>query len=141
MNTIQKAINIYAPASKVWDSITKPELIQKWMTDSEIEILSGWQTGSPIIFKGDLHGISFINKGIILQFKPGKILSYTFWSSLTEHADVPENYSVITFDLTASADITTLAFIQTNIVAEAQLRHVNYYWEVALELIKKLNES
>jgi uncharacterized protein YndB with AHSA1/START domain len=141
MNTIHKTVDIHAPALKVWNSITKPGLIQKWMTDSEIEIISNWQTGGPIIFKGDLHGINFINKGTILQFEPGKVLSYTFWSSLTEHADLPENYSVITFNLTDSADTTTLAFTQSNIVTEAQFKHVNYYWGVALELIKQLNEG
>src|SRR5919202_6633567 len=110
MNTINKAVVIHAPALQVWDTITKPELIQEWMTDSEIEIISNWQTGSPIIFKGDLHGIHFINKGTILRFEPGKVLSYTFWSSLTEHADVPENYSIITFALTTSAGNTILSF-------------------------------
>ena len=53
---------------------------------------------------------------------------------------MPENYSVITFALTASAGNTTLTFVQSNILAEAQLKHVNYYWVVALELIRQLSE-
>jgi len=140
---IHKTIRINAPASNVWDTLTNPVLINRWMLDGEtgIDIISEWKPGSSIIFRGDLHGLDFENKGTILQYEPGKVFEYNFWSSLSQNADIPENYSVIRFELTPAGDTTTLAFTQTGFVTETIYQHFNFYWNTALDLIRKLNEN
>ena len=137
---IHKTIHINARVSNVWASLTTPVLINRWMLDTPINIISEWKPGSSIIFRGDLHGLDFENKGTILQYEPGKIFEYNFWSSLSQNADMPENYSVIRFELTQAGDTTTLAFTQTGFVTETIYQHFNFYWNTALDLIRKLNE-
>jgi len=137
---INKTLNIDAPASKVWSTLTDPELMKLWMLDFEINITSDWKVGSSIKIHGDLHGIKFENKGTILQFEPEKVLEYSYWSSLSQHADVPENYSVITFRLTPIDGKTILTFTQSNFETEVSYKHFNYYWNVALGLLKRLND-
>ncbi|MGZ4034030.1 MAG: SRPBCC family protein [Bacteroidia bacterium] len=137
---VNKTITIDATVAIVWKTLTDPELIRRWMSDYEINIISEWKVGSSIISKGDLHGINFENKGIILQFEPEKIFEYTFWSTLSEQADIPENYSVITFRLSPTGNKTTLIFMQKNFIAETTFKHSDFYWRVTLETIKKLIE-
>jgi len=137
---VQKTIDIHAPATRVWSILTEPAWIQQWMTDDEMNISSDWKPGSPIIIRGNLHGIPYENKGIILQWEPGRLFRHTHWSSLSQQPDLPENYATTTFILTPAAGSTTLSFTQVNVQPEVAWRHVNYYWGVALALIKKLSE-
>jgi uncharacterized protein YndB with AHSA1/START domain len=138
---ISKTIVINTPASKVWAAITAPEIMRVWMTDAEMNIYSDWKTGGAIVFRGDLHGIPYENKGTILQFEPEKVFEYSYWSSLSQQADIPENYSLITFRLTPGDRATTLNFTQSNFLAETTYRHFLFYWNTALELMKKLVEG
>jgi len=138
---IAKTIAIHASPSKVWSALTEPALMKQWITDAEIDIISTWKTGDPIIYRGDLHGISFENKAVILQFEAEAVFEYTFWSSLSEQPDLPENYAVINFTLTSSGTDTTLAFTQTGFGTEVIYQHFNFYWNTTLYLIKKLCEA
>lgn len=89
---VNKTININAPTSKVWDTLTKPELMKKWLSETEITIITDWKVGNPIVIRGNLHGINFENKGAVLQFEREQILQYTHLSSLSELPDEPENF-------------------------------------------------
>lgn len=139
--TIHKTIHIKAPVLRVWATLTEPALMKQWMIDSEIDIVSEWKTGGPLVIRGNLHGLPFENRGTILQFEPGKILQYTHWSTLSEHEDVPENYSTITFGLSPEQDGTMLAFTQSGFATEVIYLHFNFYWNTALDLVRRLNEN
>lgn len=138
---ISKTIHINAPASKVWAALTEPAILRAWMTEWEMDIISTWQPGTPLIIRGNLHGIPYENKGVILQSEPASVLQYTYWSSLSQHADIPENYSLITFRFSSSGNTTTLTFTQTNFQTDVIYKHFNFYWNTALELMKKVAES
>ena len=140
-NTIIKSIDINAPASTVWSVLTNPDLMKQWIIDSEINISSEWKAGSPILIQGDLHGLPFENKGTILQWEPEKVFAYNYWSSLSQHADIPENYVVLTFRLTPAGDSTTLAITLSNVTPGTIWQHLNFYWNTAIDLIKKLSEN
>src|SRR4030095_12807143 len=96
---VSKTILINAPTLKVWETLTNPELMKKWISETEINIITDWKVGNPIIMRGSLHRINFENKGIVLQFEPEKILQYNHLSSLSRLPDKPENYSIIEFRL------------------------------------------
>lgn len=140
-NTVNKSVTIQASAVTVWEMLTSPEKIGQWMMDSPVQIASRWEVGSPLVFTGDLHGIPFENKGVILQLEPEKLLAYTHWSSLSERPDEPEQYGIITFRLTSTVAGTVLDFTQTNTGKYTTDRHVNYYWGTVLVLIKRLCEA
>lgn len=66
---------IHAPALKVWEAITKPELIKQYLFDTDV--INDWQVGRPITYKGEWQGKPFEDKGKILQMEPGKSLGRT----------------------------------------------------------------
>lgn len=138
---LHKTITIHAPASRVWDSLTNPELIPVWMSDAPVKVISDWKVGSAIVFNGDLHGLAYETRGTILQFEPNVVYEYSFWTSLSQVPDVQENYALITFRLIPEEDNTVLTLTQSNFVTEVIYQHFNFYWQVALALIKKLNEQ
>ena len=100
-----------------------------WLESGELDKNSRWSARNKIW-----------EQGTILQFEPEKVLEYSYWSSLSQHADVPENYSVITFKLTPVDGKTILTFTQSNFETEVSYKHFNYYWNVALGLLKRLND-
>ena len=141
MAIISKTIHINAPASKVWAALTEPAIMKSWMTEWEMEIMASWQPGTPRIIRGNLQGRPEENKGTIVQSEPGYLLQYTYWSSLSQLADIPENYSLITFQLSSSGNNTTCTFTQSNFQTDVIFKHFNFYWNTALELMKKASEA
>lgn len=133
---------IQAPSSAVWDALTVPGLMKQWMGDPEmrIEITTNWKVGTPIVIKG-FHHIQFENKGTVLQFEPGKVLQYNYLSSLSRLEDKPENYSVITFQLTPQHNQTSLTVTMTNSPTETIFKHVEFYWRGTLEKIRQFIEQ
>jgi uncharacterized protein YndB with AHSA1/START domain len=139
--TLQKSISINAPVSKVWDALTSPHLMKQWMLDSEIDVISDWKTGSPIVIRMELNRKKYESKGVILQFEPEKVFSYNCWSKISRLPDKPENYSVIEFRLMPIENGTKLTFTQKNFPAEAAYEHSNFYWNSALETLRKIIEN
>ena len=136
-----KTIHINAPTSKVWDALTNPDLMKKWMSENEIEIITDWQVGRPMVIRGNLHGIKFENNGTVLQFEPENILRYNHLSSLSRLSDKTENYSVIEFKLTPLAEQTELTLTLSIFPTETIYKHLAFYWNVTLEILKRLIEE
>jgi len=138
-----KTIEIDAPTSKVWDALTNPELMKKWMadTETEINIATDWTVGNPMIISGKLHRIKFKNIGTVLQFEREKILTYSHLSSLSRLPDEPKSYSVMEFRLVPVENRTNLELTLSNFPTESILKHLVFYWNVTLELLKKMIEE
>jgi len=125
----------------VWEALTNPELMKKWMSETEINIITDWKVGSPMIIRGNLHGIKFENKGTVLQFEPEKILQYNYLSSISRLPDQPGNYSSIEFRLAPIEDQTALTVLVSNFPTEIIYKHLAFYWNVTLEILKRLIEN
>jgi uncharacterized protein YndB with AHSA1/START domain len=138
---VSKTILINAPTLKVWETLTNPELMKKWMSETEINIITDWKIGNPIIMRGSLHRINFENKGIVLQFEPEKILQYSHLSSLSRLPDKPENYSIIEFRLAPIKNQTMLTLTVSNFPTETIYKHLAFYWNVTLEILKRMIEN
>jgi len=137
---VNKTIQINAAISKVWEALTRPELMKKWMSETEINILTDWKVGNPFLIRGRLHGINFENRGTVLQFEPGKVLQYSHLSSLSRLPDELENYSILEFRLAPINDETSLTFTASNFPTESIHKHFAFYWNVTLEILKRLIE-
>jgi len=139
---IEKTILINAPATRVWEHLTEPELIKKWMGDPElkIEIDTTWKVGSPIRICG-FHHAFFENKGIILQFNPRKLLQYNQLNSVSRLPDTPENYTIITFQLRPAGTQTQLRLEITNFPTETIFKHLEFYWKTTPDIIKRQIET
>jgi uncharacterized protein YndB with AHSA1/START domain len=132
-------VTIQAPAGKVWEALTKPELIKQYLFGTNVT--TDWQVGSPITYKGEWNGKAYQDKGKILQIQPGKLLVTTFWSSLAGRPDVPENYKTITYKLSAQGSVTTLSVTQDNNDTEEAANHSKTNWNMVLGKLKALLEK
>jgi len=135
----KSTIAISAPASKVWDALTKPELIKQYLFGTEVK--TDWQVGSPITYKGEWKGKAYEDKGKVLQIEKEKLLVSTFWSSLSGLADTPENYKTVRYELSADNKGTRLTITQDNNNSQEEADHSGQNWKMVLEGIKKLVEG
>jgi uncharacterized protein YndB with AHSA1/START domain len=136
-----KTIEINAAPSKVWDALTNPELMKRWMSETEIKITTDWKVGNPFIIHGNLHGINFENNGTVLQFEREKVLKYSHLNSLSRLPDEPRNYSMIEFTLAPRENQTSLTVTLSNFPTESIYKHLVFYWNVTLEILKRLMEG
>jgi uncharacterized protein YndB with AHSA1/START domain len=136
---LRKTLSIKAPASKVWEALTSPEWIKQYLFGTKVT--SDWKAGSPIRFTGMWEGKEYEDKGTILKFEKGKVFQYSYWSSFSSTPDIPENYAVLTFELTSHGDKTELLLTQDNIASEAELEHSGKNWEGVLQMMKGLVEK
>lgn len=139
---IERTITINAPTSTVWDTLTQPSLMKQWMggDDYRLNIQTNWQINGPVTITG-FHHLPFENKGTVLQFDPGKIVSYTHLSSLSRLPDALENYVVITFQLATINDQTALTLTINNFPTETIYRHLDFYWRTTIVMLKKFIEA
>ena len=140
---IRKSINLNAPVKAVWQALTQPELMKAWMSDSEIEIVTTWEVGSPVIV--NVQGVSykpaFRNTGVVLQFIKERVLAYSHLSSLSRLPDKASNYTLIMFTLQQHGEHTLLELDLSNFPTEAHYRHFDFYWMVTLEVFKRFLEA
>jgi len=137
--TAKATITIDAPTSKVWDALTRSDLVKQYLFGTDV--ITDWKVGSPISYKGVWQGKAYEDKGKVVQFVPGKLLVSTFWSSLEGLPDTPENYKTVTYELTAQGSQTQLTISQDNNDSEEAARHSEQNWQMVLGGIKKLVEG
>jgi uncharacterized protein YndB with AHSA1/START domain len=139
---IEKRILIQADTLEIWKYLTYPDLMKAWMGDEEmeIEVISDWKIGSPFVIKG-FHHEPFENKGTILQFEPEKVFQYEYLSSMSNLEDEPENYTVISFYLALKENRTELRVVAENFPTFEIYKHLEFYWNGTLQIIKWEIES
>ncbi|HSH65880.1 MAG TPA: SRPBCC family protein [Bacteroidia bacterium] len=137
--TGKSSIVINAPVYKVWNALTQPELIKKYLLGANTE--TDWKVGSPIRFTGEYQGKKYIDKGTILENVPQKRIVYNHWSSLSGKEDKPENYQPISYNLDEDGKITTLTVTQGNIQSEKEREHAEKNWNAVLEELKNIVEK
>lgn len=75
---LEKAITINAPASKVWDVLTNPNVITEWVKlwwPSIVSVKSDWKVENTIVWK-TREGVGA--EGEVLAVRRNRSLQYTF---------------------------------------------------------------
>ena len=137
--TAKVNISIKASVSKVWDALTKPEIIKQYFFGTDAK--SDWKVGSPVTFKGEWEGKTYEDKGNVTANEPNRLLSYSYWSSMSGKEDKPENYANVTYELTQRDNATDLSITQDNIADEKTKEHSVQNWTSVLNDLKKLLEK
>ncbi len=71
MATNISTLKINASRQRVWDTITKPELVKLWQYGSDLT--TSWEIGSDIKFRTMWEGNVFEQWGKVLEIKPNKL--------------------------------------------------------------------
>jgi len=133
------SVTINAPSEKVWDALVNPEAIKQYMFGTNV--VADWREGSPIIWQGEWQGKPYEDKGVILQFKPGRTLQYSHFSPLSGLPDKPESYHTITIELSGEGNQTRLSLAQDNNPTEQARDHSEKNWGIMLTALKKFLEQ
>ncbi len=144
---VKNNITINAPADKVWKALVDLLLTKKYMFGCEI--ISDFKVGSPFLWRGVFDGKEIIAvKGNVVDIEKGKQLAFTAFDPNSTIEDIPENYTTITYQLSAEKNGTKLSVMQGDFatVAEGEKRYAEVYnngdgWNPILVQIKDLVET
>ncbi|MGE5602381.1 MAG: SRPBCC family protein [Nitrososphaerales archaeon] len=141
MNDIvaRAAITIDAPAAKVWDALTKPEVIKQYMFGTNVA--SDWKEGSRITWQGEWQGKEYEDRGVILKLVPERTIQYSHFSPLSGVPDVPENYHTVTVELCPEGTKTRVTLTQDGNATEEEREHSEQNWRMMLEGMKQVLEK
>lgn len=137
--SIRKTIKIRTDSSKVWDALTNPKMIKKYLFNTRTK--SDWKIGSKIIFEGNYQGKKFKDMGIIQKLEKEKLFQYTYLSGLSGLEDKDENYSVVTFELSTENKTTKLIVTQRGFMDKKAQEHSDKGWSMVLRTIKNILEQ
>jgi uncharacterized protein YndB with AHSA1/START domain len=132
------AVTIDAPASRVWEALTTPELIKQWFFGVDTE--SDWTEGGSIVHRGEYKGETYEDKGTILRIIPERMLVHTHWSPMSAMPDEPENYQEVAWTLTESQGKTQLTVNEVNLPSTDAKATSDEGWKSALAGLKRVVE-
>ena len=136
----EASIVIDASPTKIWEVLTTPPIIKKWLFGTDVHI--DWQEGGEITYTGVWEGKSYEDKGKIIKIEPEKYLLTTYLSAFSGLEDVPENYQNVAYVLEPQSDgKVKLTITQDNIKTEEAQGHSTKNWQMVLESLKKEAEG
>jgi hypothetical protein len=100
-----------------------------------------WRKGSGIIWKGAWQGKPYEDKGTILQNKPGRKIQYSHFSPLSGLNDKPENYHMVTIELTDKGNRTRVSLTQDKNSTKEEREHSQKNWATMLAALKNFLEE
>jgi len=128
---------IKAPIDKVWDALTNPEMVKQYFFGSNQE--TDWNVGSKVLWTGEYDGTTYVDKGVVLEYLPNKKLSYSYLSSWSGLDDKPENYLLVSYEVTQTENGTELIITQSN-YDEEKAKHSSENWKIVVDGLKNLIE-
>jgi len=130
---------ISASPQQVWDAMTDPEAISRFMFGSKVE--TDWEEGSPITWSGEYDGRPFQDKGEILEVVENQRLRMTHFSPLSGEDDVPENHHTLDYRLEDRGASTRLTLDQDGNDSAEQAEQFAGNWQMMLDQLKKYVEA
>jgi uncharacterized protein YndB with AHSA1/START domain len=138
--SVSASIQVNAPASKVWEALTNPEIIKQYLFGTET--ITDWKVGSDIVFQGEYNGVTYKDKGTVQQNIPDELLSYLYWSSFMGIEDTPDNYSLVTCAIKSiDANHSEFTWTQKGFANEESHKHSESGTEEFLKGMKTIIEQ
>ena len=110
MATNISTITINASTQKVWNILTKPEMVKLWQYGSELQ--TTWEPGTAIRFSTAWEDKVFEQWGLVLEMQPYELIKYSLFAPRPDLEDKPENYFIMNYVLTEENGQTKLEIIQ-----------------------------
>lgn len=136
--TAHVSTTINASSGDVWQALVTPAAITEYLFGTTVT--SDWVVGSPIVWRGERRGRAYEDKGIILQVVPERTLEYSHFSPLSGAPDLPENYHIVTVELSPDHGRTHLSLDQDNNPTEQAREHSEKHWSMMLAALKQFLE-
>lgn len=143
---IEKSELINAPASRVFESLTKPELIQQWISGFKegARIEGSWEKGGQIVTR---IGEGALAKGVVIENIPNKLIKAQFYNRIPKGESPYDcdfstelgEYSEV-FEL-EEQDGKTLLKSRAGPVKEKEFQHLDPLWSKSIPLIRDASEK
>jgi uncharacterized protein YndB with AHSA1/START domain len=130
---------VNASPEDVWDALTDPEQIEKYMFGSRVE--TDWKQGSHIIWKGEYEGRPYEDRGKILEIEPTSRLKLTHFSPMSGKQDLPENHHTLVYELETNDGGTRVRLSQDNNASPEEAEHAQANWQRMLSGLKEVVED
>ena len=139
MATNISTIHIKASPEKVWETLTKPELVKLWQYGSDLT--TDGKVGDDIRFTTAWEDKIFEQWGKLLEIKPNELLRYSLFAPRPDLEDKAENYFEMNYVLTAENDGTKLVILQIDNRPGAKQEEPQGEENPVLQLLKQTAES
>lgn len=137
--TAHASITINASPAEVWEALTNPQLVKQYMFGADV--LTDWNVGSAIVYRGEWQGQSYEDKGTILDIESERRIVMDYFSPMTGQDDTPANYMKITYEILPNDHSVVLQITQENNKDAASAQRSQENWTNILKEIKKLVEK
>ena len=139
MATNISTIHIKASPEKVWETLTKPELVKLWQYGSDLT--TDGKVGDDILFTTAWEDKIFEQWGKLLEIKPNELLRYSLFAPRPDLEDKAENYFEMNYVITAENDGTKLVILQIDNRPGAKQEEPQGEENPVLQLLKQTAES
>ncbi|MBM7650785.1 SRPBCC family protein [Neobacillus cucumis] len=145
---VDKAIEINAPATIVWDVLTLSEYNGQWAVEfssggPQFHLESTWELGSPVYWKGQDGTV--IVEGNVTAVERDKLLRFTVFDVRMEERPAVTDEDGITFQLAEEEEQTTLHILQgdfSTMTDGAKYRDASAeIWDKVLPKVKRMAEE
>jgi uncharacterized protein YndB with AHSA1/START domain len=144
---VDRAIEIDALPSKVWNVLTKAGYTSQWAPEfyggASFGIESSWRKGASVLWK-DEQGQTIV-EGEVTRLEPDKILRFTVFDARAPERPATTEEDGITFELAQRGDHTLLKLRQGDFSAmpdgEKYRQMSEDVWDRVLPRIKRLAEE
>lgn len=130
---------INATIAEVWEALTDPAIIKQYFFGTDT--VTDWKPGHSIQFSGEWQGRRYQDKGTVLDIVKNKLIKYSYWSSMSGIEDKPENYVIVTYEISGKNGNVKLTITQENIPDEKMKEHSIENWKNVLYSLKELLED
>src|ERR1043165_2253834 len=104
------SVTINAPAQKVFDALTQPELVKLCQFGKTEQ--SDWKPGHAIKFIAENEGKGLEQGGTILEMRTNELIKYNLFTPAPGVEDKQEHYNITSYILTNDNGQTKIELIQ-----------------------------
>ncbi|WP_025156248.1 SRPBCC domain-containing protein [Leifsonia aquatica] len=139
--TARTSLRIAAGRDALWHALTDPDTIARFLSGARV--VTEWQVGGPIVYRGEWKGAPYEDRGTILEFIPGERLVTSYYSPLSGKPDIPESYQTVSYLLEAEADgdATLVTITQDGCADRAEADRMSENWAQTLESLRSVAEE
>ncbi len=132
-------IKIHAPRDKVWEAITRPEIVEKYFFGTQMK--ADWREGGEIVYSGEWEGKPYEDRGVIKGYEEGYSVTMDF----------PGKYGKVTYtlidlteprilDLSIHDHTTLVSITRTGMESEQERKESEENWTEVLKGMKSVLE-
>jgi uncharacterized protein YndB with AHSA1/START domain len=131
-------IRIHAPRDKVWEAITRPEIVKRYFYNADLK--ADWRKGGEVVYGGVYEGTAYEDRATILEYEEGFEIVMDF----------KEKYGTVSFnlrDMNEPALFNLVGGPETEVIVtqegnrnENERQQSEHSWSEVLHKMKKLLE-